>query len=357
MSKYNCEIVADSISNLGHRLTTFKVTYPRIIHAEMCRHRILSRNTASSRAIPFEKMVKDVQENPFIPLAWQKDHKGMQGSEYFDSNCTINGHCRDIKWHTMSWEKAKNQAVVWAKELNKDGVTKQLCNRLLEPFVWTTELVSGTEWENFFSLRCPRYVVDSGKLNKRLSPFKSKKDAISEYPELIELSELEWLEHNESQAEIHIQKIAEMMFDCYNESKPKTLQAGEWHIPYGDTFWFEEKLGILAKKSLKTNDSAWEPIRVNSLKLKIATARAARISYTTLGDNPKIDYEADIKLHDRLLESKHLSCFEHCAKVMSDEEYQNFRKGYTTTSFRGETRGWCNNYRGFIQYRYLIENQ
>ena len=70
---YKCEILADSIGPQGNRLTTFKVTYPRIIHAEMCRHRILSRNTASSRAIPFDKMVKDVLENPFIPIAWQKE--------------------------------------------------------------------------------------------------------------------------------------------------------------------------------------------------------------------------------------------------------------------------------------------
>ena len=95
----------------------------------------------------------------------------------------------------------------------------------------------------------------------------------------------------------------------------------------------------------------------NQIMMKICVARCARISYETLGDNPKIDYEADIKLHDRLLESKHASPFEHCAKAMSDEEYQNFRKGYTTASFSGETRGWANNYRGFIQYRYLIENQ
>ena len=59
---YKCEILADSISEQGHRLTTFKVTYPRIIHAEMLRHRMLSRNVASSRAIPFEKMVKDVEK-------------------------------------------------------------------------------------------------------------------------------------------------------------------------------------------------------------------------------------------------------------------------------------------------------
>ena len=112
----------------------------------------------------------------------------------------------------------------------------------------------------------------------------------------------------------------------------------------------------------------------NQIMFKIATARAARISYTTLGDNPKIDYEADIKLHDRLLESKHLSCFEHCAKVMSGDEYYSFVKGEIPT-YREEDGtifnqecypkelentdrfGWCNNFRGFIQYRYLIENQ
>ena len=140
------------------------------------------------------------------------------------------------------------------------------------------------------------------------------------------------------------------MWDAMSESVPKTLKEGQWHIPYGDI-----SMSILDQQELSfkfPNIKSKE-----DLKCRIATARAARLSYTTLGDNPKIDYEADIKLHDRLLESKHLSCFEHCARVMSDEEYQNFRKGYTTTSFRGETRGWCNNYRGFINYRYLIENQ
>jgi len=70
---FQCKIIADSKSPQGERLTTFLVTYPRIIHAEMCRHRMFSRNTASSRAIPFKKMAKDVEENPFIPIAWQKE--------------------------------------------------------------------------------------------------------------------------------------------------------------------------------------------------------------------------------------------------------------------------------------------
>lgn len=359
---YKCEILADSISPQGNRLTTFKVTYPRIIHAEMCRHRILSRNTASSRAIPFEKMVKDVQENPFIPISWQKTHKGMQGSEYFTEEDDIQGAIDE-------WLESRDGQIANAKQLNKQGVTKQLCNRLLEPFVWTTELVSGTEWDNFFSLRCPKYYFEPNK-----EYFKSKKDYAEAYKSYFDCDEMEgfyndteWLKINESQAEIHIQKIAEMMWDCYNESNPKTLQAGEWHIPYGDI-----SMSILDQQELSfkfPNIKSKE-----DLKCRIATARAARISYTTLGDNPKIDYEADIKLHDRLLESKHLSCFEHCARVMNNEEYMSFIKGqidiieldepnigdfvaYNKVWNYDKEAGWCNNYRSFIQYRYLIENK
>lgn len=350
---YNCEILADSISPQGHRLTTFKVTYPRIIHAEMCRHRILSRNTASSRAIPFEKMVKDVQENPFIPIAWQKDHKGMQGTEYFNSKW-------DIRQRNNNWIHARDAAISTANLLHKsNGVTKQLCNRLLEPFVWTTELVSGTEWENFFSLRCPKYHTP---VSGEGFYFRSKKDFMANHsnPEnlskLENMTDLEWLQINDSQAEIHIQKMAEMMWDCYNQSKPKTLQSGQWHIPYGDNIAVEDC--FKAQPYSNKSDNGFD--YYNEVAVKIATARAARISYTTLGDNPKIDYEADIKLHDRLLESKHLSCFEHCSRAMSEGEYESFYKGGGANKGHtglDENKGRCNNYRGFIQYRYLIENQ
>ena len=308
---YKCEILADSLSPQGHRLTTFKVTYPRIIHAEMCRHRILSRNTASSRAIPFEKMVKDVQENPFVPLAFQRDHKGMQGTEYLQGE--------DAKWSYHLWERAKESAVQSAKVL-ASNTTKQLCNRLLEPFVWTTELVSGTEWENFFELRCPKYwTSDSGPYHK------SWKDLYDEYNKLgsipdeyvgKENDELFRIQKSESQAEIHIQKITEMMWDCYNKNKPKALQTGEWHIPYGDNIDYENLFENIGYEDRDARDS---------LSVKIATARAARISYTTLGDIPKIDYEADIKLHDRLLESKHASPFEHIAQCRNNStNYANF---------------------------------
>jgi thymidylate synthase ThyX len=80
----HAKIIADSQNEFGNRLTTFIITFPRFILAELNTHRMFSRNSASSRAIPFKKMVESVQKNPFIPIAWQKDHSGMQGTEYIE---------------------------------------------------------------------------------------------------------------------------------------------------------------------------------------------------------------------------------------------------------------------------------
>lgn len=99
-----------------------------------------------------KRLIKSVEENPFIPIAFQKDHKGMQGTEYHTTeNSAI---------AKREWLSARNEAIFKAKELNSLGITKQLCNRLLEPFMWHTVIVSFTEIENFFALRCPQYVFE-----------------------------------------------------------------------------------------------------------------------------------------------------------------------------------------------------
>ena len=356
------KVIADSLSPQGNRLTTFIVTFPRIILAEFNTHRMFSRNSASSRAIPFEKMVKSVEENPFIPIAWQKHHTGMQGSEYYTE-------FNDIEDLEQEWLYARNVAISQAKILNDFGITKQICNRLLEPFMWHTVIVTATDFQNFFELRCPQYhlenvpvVNEDLSLNSKTITLlsKSKKNLLEQINEIDNDSyvsfknvvnsytELDWLKINKGQSEIHIQALAEDMWDAMNESIPKQLQADEWHIPFDDKLY---------------NAS-------NSFKLKVSTARCARVSYTVVGEEGKEhSYENDIKLHDKLLESGHFSPFEHCAKAMSDEEYQSYRKGKHEVTLMDNTEnkywfiedesgelGWCNNFKGFIQYRYLIEN-
>jgi len=341
---FKAEIVADSLNEFGNRITTMVVTFPRIILAEFNTHRMFSRNSASSRAIPFEKMLKSVEENPFIPIAWQKNHKGMQGTEYFDT--------KESEERVHGWLRAKEHALTCAGNLAYLEVTKQLCNRLLEPFMWHTVIVTATEWENFFALRCPRYEMFG-------SHFRSWKDLTNSIEDLpvsqgvAKMStDLERLKHNKGQAEIHMMKIAEMMWDAYNESTPKKLKAGEWYIPFQDKI----DLGELSMLSLKNSptggigsDGEWEDQNlINSIA--ISTVMAARTSYTVVGDDLKpLPYERYIEIYNNMREANppHMSPFEHCAQAMNAEEM-----------FVGPlNEGWSGNFCGWKQFRKMIPGE
>lgn len=79
---YSCKILLDSISETGKRLTTFEITFPRIVLAEFNTHRMFSRNSASSRAIPLEKQIERIVTDPFIPERFPINCSGMQPKEY-----------------------------------------------------------------------------------------------------------------------------------------------------------------------------------------------------------------------------------------------------------------------------------
>lgn len=337
MRKIEAKIIADSIGPNKQRITSMILTYPRFIHSEVMTHRMFSRNSASSRAIPFEKMVKMVEEDPFIPIAWQKDHKGMQGTEYLTD-------IMDIERAEHRWRMSIANNIDQAKVLNDGiGVTKQLCNRLLEPFMWHTVLVTATEWDNFFKLRCPNYHLYGGNFKSKKEFLNSSNRFAKEFED-VEFNAEFFRNNNTSQAEIHIQALAEAMWDAYHESTPKNLEEGEWHIPFN-----------------LDGDETSRHALTETGRIKIATARCARLSYMTF--EGKIDYEKDIALHDQLLTNGHMSPFEHCARAMSDYEFNSYQRKYPTPenvgvmSYFPKDYGWCANFKGFISYRYLIEKE
>lgn len=394
----SAKVVADSITATGDRLTTLEITLPRYILAEGKTHRIisgmleqvtvetsvglndeyyLSKNSASSRAIPFNKMIKEVQENPFIPYAFQKDHSGMQGTEYFTE-------AEDIEFLIDMWQAGIDSAIERSKALNnpeafvdKRGLTKQMTNRLLEPFMYHKVLISATEWDNFFNLRCPSYALldDEGnhieeyaKSRKEWCGIMNAKGTTIHY--VTDYSIIDWLKINKGQADIHMMFLAEAIYDARNESTPKKLKEGEWHIPYGDNMDVSALLRLGIKENLlKTKESiddydALDYDIIDDLRAKISIARCARLSYQTLGDNPEINYEKDLELYDTLSKSGHWSPFEHVAKVMTGDEYNLWVKGKLVENFdrdnvnypNDDSTGWCRNFRGFIQYRELLDN-
>lgn len=362
-TKISAIIPAHSINEQGDELISVLATFPRIILAEVNTHRMLSKNTSSSRAIPFNKMVNTIKNDPFIPIAWQKNHSGMQGSEYHEDPE------QGIRFANNTWLRARDNAVTEATMLNQNcDVTKQMANRLLEPFMWTTMLITGPKsgWDNFFHLRCPSYTFHTEESEKDFV-FRSKKDVITKFGEsewvedgfdkpLKSLTELDWLKVNYGQAEIHMMALAECIWDAYNESTPKQLKAGEWHIP------FEGKIDRFV--NIPLDSEVTDPmIETNILHNKIFTsvAMAAKTSYTVVGEDKGLDYEALIGLHDRLLaqDPPHSSPLEHCARAMSNKEYESHIKGTITIEkgWKGyKGIGWCNNFKGFIPYRYIIDN-
>lgn len=357
------EIVAHSLNQQGDEIISVLCTFPRIILAEVNTHRMLSKNTSSSRAIPFNKMLEAIEENPFIPIAWQQEHSGMQGSEYFTDE-------RDIQERNDKWLQSCGYAIENAKSLHNDKVTKQLANRLLEPFMWTTMLITGSRegWENFFSLRCPQYSFGSNTTTPKI--WKSRKDAVKDFPDWISRNDFYWNTINKGQAEIHMMALAECIWDAVNESTPKVLKSGEWHIPFEKAIvnsnnWIDFCEKVRPEKEFGDD---WE--NVQDLAIKSSVAMAARTSYTIVGEEKGLNYENLISLHDRLLtqDPPHSSPMEHCARVMSDDEYYSYVKGTVDAkidadgfiNIEGHTNlnvfGWCYNLKGFIPYRYFVDN-
>lgn len=346
--------VADSKNRLGgSRITSLIVTFPRIILAENNTHKMISKNSASSRAIPFRRMVETMfgtSNLRFFPIAWQKDHSGMQGTEYFTEP-------EKIEKLNAIWDRAATNALQSAEELSEEGATKQLCNRLLEPFMWHTVLVTATEWENFFALRCPKYKVGDigGNESPKISEYRSRKDVLKDFPHFKEqVSEEWWLKMNVGQAEIHMMALAEAMWDAMNESTPKELNPGEWHIPFGNNIDNEQLQRIVNPTADPEKTKNIFNLITDTL-IKIATARCARVSYTVVGEEGKPDnYENDLKLHDRLAASGHWSPFEHCAQAMDEVALE---QTVSARTLKLKQKGWLGNFRGFIQYRKKFENE
>lgn len=281
-------------------MTTMEIEYPRFILAELNTHRMLSKNSASSRAIPVKAMHQHIRENTAGPVHWGVNQAGMKAREALDPSDTVEA--------LLIWHQARDSALDYAMQLADLNLHKQVTNRITEPWMTMKTVISGTEWANYFWLR----------------------------------------DHPDAQPEIAL--LANKMHQVYEASTPQLLQPGEWHLPY-------VKSTRLSSGELIYLDNEDLPITLRQAQV-ISASCCAQVSYRKSDDT----LDKAEKVFKMLIESEpaHASPVEHQATPMNPYSTYGYdpecwEEGTTHVSRNGDL--WSGNLRGWIQFRKLIPNE
>jgi len=253
-------ILASKHLTTGTILYTMRLTYPRFILPEQLTHRTFSRNTASSRAIPLKKTRRQVLSNPVIPIHLGAAQAGMQAYR------EVQGWRASLGVSII--KGMRNCCALGHWGLEKLGFHKQVANRYIEPWLYTTQLVSFTDINNFI------------------------------------------LQRDNEAAEPHIQVVARQIKQITNKVEQafdqgdlgyayiRMLPQGGWHLPM-------------------TTISEKIQYDIETLK-SISAGRCAQVSYSDIENNQLTTAANGERICKKLLESmpKHFSPVEHQAQAL-----------------------------------------
>lgn len=245
-------VVADTVHPdvVEARITTVQYRAPRFLLAEINTHGLLAKSAASSRAIPVERRIKDVDNSPFVPNAFGRNKKGMQSETLLEYKESMEAH--------SIWHEAVSDAVKAARDLARLQVHKQTANRVLEPFAYVDGVLTATEWDNFYRLR----------LDKHAQP--------------------------------EFQTLARCIKKAIDESVPR---AAKEHLPYIKEEAFELMPAASNQHWLADRSKAW----------RVSAARCARVSYVSNITGTASNFLEDDDLCSRLIGQGHMSPFDHIA--------------------------------------------
>lgn len=313
---YKVEILADSISNCNEkRLTSFLVTYPRVILPEVNTHKIISKNSESSRAVPPDKKAVQIISHPWNPIAYMKKNPGMQGGERL-----AEAEFQKVK---KIVDEAVYAAVNAAIDLYSLDLSKQYANRFQETFGFVSTILTGTEWENFFTLRCSEY------------------------------------------AQPEFDELAGLMLEAFVASTPRKLEDSEWHAPFTDQLCDREEVERLMA------DHYWGTVKEYMLpgcaigpdflfqtgRLLVSASRCGRLSYAR--HKGEFSLAADIEKGLEHLQNKHSSTMEHQGRAI-------WSAGFYVVDFEilqqqrlmwDGVHLWSANFCSWIQFRKLFKEE
>lgn len=141
---------------------------------------MLSRNSASLRAVTTPRIIEMVRKDPYIP-SWTSYCKGMGGGKVSPDQ---------HKKATNRMLDALEASIQVLEDLLEIGISKQDANRYISPYLRIPILITATEWDNFFALRTVEGVQPD------------------------------------------FRETALEMKALYDTVEPQELIPGEWHIPF-----------------------------------------------------------------------------------------------------------------------------
>lgn len=246
------KILAGSVSKNGAKLTTFELFYHRYMHSEFNTHKVISKNAASSRAIPTNKLLELVTTTPMFPVSVGKNKAGMQAEENLEEEISN-------KFMSM-WKELGIKVAADVKIMQELGAHKQIVNRPLEAWLPIRVIATATDWDNFYDLR----------------------DSTFAQPEFA--------------------LLAKMMREVQSTYTYKLLKDDEWHLPY-----------VVLEDIQYVEKNAHHSESVENTLAAISAARCARVSHA-IGGLSRKEIAEEIEKGRELFRIKHMSPFEHQAK-------------------------------------------
>lgn len=169
------------------RLDSQYIVFPKMVLGERNRHRCFSLSDRSSRAVPPEKLIAEIQsgEGLAMPAKFRRRTTGMGGGEELQGDELIEAQ--------LDWiEDALNACDSAERAMMREA--KETVNRRLDMYIYMHSLQTGTRngWYNFLGLR-----LDKG-------------------------------------ADPTIQVLANCCYSAYTSVEPNRLSPGSWHLPFID---------------------------------------------------------------------------------------------------------------------------
>lgn len=295
-------VQASECTITGQKIITLIAEYPRAIHSQVLTHRLFSKNSSSSRAIPIKSAIDNVISNP-AKFKWTVNQSGMQGLPLTDKDKLFK-----VEKSLEAYLKQTINFVNYLGLKEEEGglnIHKQNVGRYLEPFQNIRIVLTSTEWDNW-----------------------------------------DWLRIDEA-AQGEIEELALKIKEARDSATYMLLNNGEYHVPF-----------VNRQRNTNGSISYYHPDTNDILTLEEAILISLSVCAQTSYRKEDTTLKKAKSIVDKLFSGskKHLSPTEHIATPIFFSKYDQWPIGEWPAGVTHMDRScnyWSGNFKSWIQYRHI----